>query len=278
MRVAQATLGDPDVRQRDRAPSTSQVPGLSRLAMPRRTSDARHRDRRSPSERDPAERRRRLARGGRPRRRARARGGRARWSRRVARASGPAGTVAWRSRAGSGRNAASSTTTNVGGRVRPRRATGAGRAIARRPQARLDPVDLAADEQRPGIADRSAPGARGSTSSGSASSQPTRRRLLAVPAHPGDRQLDEVGRALEVARRRSRGGSPRRRSPFARTTRLARRCSSGTRRAARPAGGPAGHRRRGGGSDTTAGGRRAGPGTGSRDPAPPASPCRRPGR
>ena len=40
----------------------------------------------------------------------------------------------------------------------------------------------------------------------------------------------------------------------------------------------AARRRRGGGSDTSGGGRRAGPGTGSRDPAPRAWPCRRRGR
>ena len=48
--------------------------------------------------------------------------------------------------------------------------------------------------------------------------------------------------------------------------------------AARPAGAPAGRRRTGGGSGTTGAGRRAGPGTGCPDRAPPAWPCRRPGR
>jgi hypothetical protein len=64
----------------------------------------------------------------------------------------------------------------------------------------------------------------------------------------------------------------------ARATRSPAGAAQERRRAARPAGARAGHRRRAGDSGTTGGGHQAGPGTGSPAPAPPAWPCRRPGR
>ena len=76
-------------------------------------------------------------------------------------------------------------------------------------------------------------------------------------------------------RRPARGGSPRPARRCARTSRSPAGAGRGPRRAARRAGGRAARRRRGGGSGTTGGDRRAGPGTGSPAPEPPASPCRR---
>ena len=104
------------------------------------------------------------------------------------------------------------------------------------------------------------------------------RGVLPALAQRRDRQLDQVGGALEVLagqRVADRLGPvavllvPVARPPV----QIAER-----RRAARPAGALAGRRRTGGGSGTTGAGRRAGPGTGSLDRAPRAWPCRRPGR
>ena len=145
------------------------------------------------------------------------------------------------------------------------------------PQPGLDALELAASQQRPGIPDAEH-GPDPDQLVGKRLEPATQRGLLPAPAHGRDRQLDQVRRPLEVLggqRVADRLGRlavllvPRARPPVQ---------LRNVGRAARPAGAPAARRRRGGGSDTTGGGRRAGPGTGSPAPAPPAWPCRRPGR
>ena len=175
-----------------------------------------------------------------------------------------------RDRAGRRRNSSSSTTTILP-RGRGRRA-----ATARRPAAGFDALELAASQQRAGEPDAEhrpdadhLVGQRLQPAEHVASC-----RLRAWPASPA-RSGPPPARSLRAAsawRIASDG------SPFCSNQSLARRCSSGTRRAARPAGALAARRRRGGGSGTTGDGRRAGPGTGSPDRAPRAWPCRRRGR
>ena len=97
------------------------------------------------------------------------------------------------------RNSSSSTTTISGGRARIRRVTG--RRVQPPlgvPQAGLDALELAAHQQRPAYPTLST-GRTRTSSSGSASSQPTQRGLLPAPgAVAGTAELDQVRRSLEV--------------------------------------------------------------------------------
>ena len=182
--------------------------------------------------------------------------------------------------AGRRRNSSSSTTT-IAAAGAWRSVTGIRRRVQPPlgvPQACLDALELAARQQRPDEPDaehRPDPDHLVGQRLEPADAPSASCRLL---AHGRDRQLDQVRRPLEVLggqRVADRLGRlavllvPRARPPVQVGER---------RRAARPAGAPAARRRRGGGSGTTGGGRRAGPGTGCRAPAPPAWPCRRPGR
>ena len=100
------------------------------------------------------------------------------------------------------------------------------------------------------------------------------RGLLPVAAQLGDRQLDQVGRPLDVA-----GGQRvpdrRHRLPGLVVPAAGAPVQLARRRRARRAGASGARRRTGGGSGTSAAGRRAGRGTGWPGPAAPASPCRR---
>ena len=141
------------------------------------------------------------------------------------------------------------------------------------PQPLLDALDLAPDEERPGV--------------GVAQHGPDPEQLVGERLEPAAQRGLLAMLAPSPGSRARPGPPPARgprpaiawriasdRSPFCSYHSLARRCSSGRGRAARPAGAPAARRRRGGGSDTTGAGRRAGRGTGSLDRAPPAWPCR----
>ena len=191
----------------------------------------------------------------------------------VAADQGQAGAV-HRDRAGSVRNSSSSTTTIVGVARSRRRVA----ATARRRRRRAStPSSSPRDHERADVAHAQHGPARNS-SSGSASSQPRSVASCRLLRMAGDRQLDQVRRALEVPAGQR---VVDRLGPFAVLLVPVARPPvqlADAGRAARPAGAPAARRRRGGGSGTSGGGRRAGPGTGSPDRAPRAWPCRRPGR
>ena len=130
------------------------------------------------------------------------------------------------------------------------------------PQSVLNALDLAVNQQRPGIPNAEH-GPDADQLVGKRLDPATHRALLPAPPHRRNRSLDQVRRSSEVLGWPARGGSPRtaRRSP--RTTRSPAGAGQERRRAARPADAPAERQRRAGDSDTTGGGRPAGPGTGS---------------
>ena len=279
-RLAETTLRDPDVRQGDRA--AERCRRCARPAAdppcPRRTSGAPPRGPRSSRRRAP---------GAPPPRRA------SRWSS-SGRGRAPAGrscTVsatsprarAWPARCtaiepGRRRNPSSSTTT-IPADGRPVAHVAASRVQPPFgvPQAGLDAVELAARQQGPGVG-VAEHGPVADSSSGSASSQPSSVASCRLRRSAGAASSTRSA-ARAKSRRPGRGGSPRTARRCCSYHALARRCSSATWSGCSSSQARAQHvARRGGGSGTTGAGRRAGRRTGCRAPAPPAWPCRRPGR
>ena len=279
MRVAEPALGDPDVRQRDRAPEDvgRRARPAATVARHRRTPRAPPRDRRCAQDASPI----RAEAAPRPRsssvvdeveRQLGVRDGAGE------RHPGPAPARRGRRRR-----------RPEGGGAPPRRRRPSrlrAAAVARRRHRRvepalgvlqpaLDPVELVpVASSAPTYADaehRPDPdhvvGQRSSQPRSVASCRSLRSAGTASSTRSAARSKSIV--------RPSRAGWPR----PARRSRRTRRSPAGAarhdvRRLARPAG-PAARRRRGGGSGTTGAGRRAGPGTGCPAPAPRAWPCRR---
>ena len=269
-RIAEATLGDPDVGlDGGAADDVREVTGLLQVrhALGVRNG-ALPRDPHLPRQRVPAIPLPHHARPDRPRRRGRAPAGHGSWCR-------PRRRWPWPGPHGRGRSNPGDGGTPPG-RRRPSQSLGPLMPRARRPS-------------HPATVPRPAIGPRRSRSRRRPAASRHRRR--SARAWPGSARR-EVPRASGARwppdppgttpgsrappgppparhpRPPSRGGSPRsdRRTP--RTTRTPDGAAPAPARVARRGGAPAARRRRGGGSGTTGGGRRAGRGTGSLDPAP----------
>ena len=201
-------------------------------------------------------------------------------ARRRPRASGPARPGGWRS-----------TPADCGTPPRPRRPSPLGRVPAgraTRPSARATARRRAGAPRPP----RPRRGPAAHRHSASLSTGRHAERLVGERLEPAARWPPPDGHGPSPGSRARPGPPPRSKSPPAIAWRIASSAFAflrvplgcppmqlrDERRAARRAGAPAARRRTGGGSDTTGAGRRAGRGTGSVDRAPPASPCRHPGR
>ena len=145
------------------------------------------------------------------------------------------------------------------------------------PQPLLDSLDLAPDEERPGV--RVAQhGPDPQQLVGERLEPLAQRGLLSMLARRRDGELHQVRRSVEVLARHRVADRLRPIAVLLVPRRPPADADQALGRAARRAGAPAARRQRAGGSGTTGGGRRAGPGTGCLDRAPPAWPCRPPGR
>ena len=279
-RLAETALRDPDVRQGDGAADARRrcARPAAGSPCPRRTTGAPPRDPRSSRTRAPGAPLPLRARDGRPRR--------TRSSARRAWVTVPATSPSDQGLPGAvdgdrRREAAELLLVHDDHRRRRRPVAHAGRRVQPPlgvPQARLDALELAAGQQRPGIP-VAEHGPDADQLVGERLEPAEQRRLLPTPgASPGiASSTRSAARSKSSAASAWRIASDRLAVPLvprARPPVQLRRPG----RAARPAGAPAARRRRGGGSDTTGAGRRAGRRRGSLAPAPPASPCRRPGR